>query len=296
MLGRRWRSLFQTRAGDRAVTAAQPTPDHDLDFTIIICTCNRPDMWPRALASALHQTHNRYEIVVVDDSSHHPVVVGNPTERSVRVMRSPQRLGFAGAINLGARHANGRRIALLDDDDEYEPDLLSRTHARIQAQPDRQFSWCSTVFVQYDGSGKPVREAIRGFPEDYETEEDLLLTTVSIGSGYGFTVSRQLFQELGGFDHQRYWAIADTEFMYRLIAAGHRPAIVSEPLMRVHKHDGPRMTDRRSYRNRARQCELLRTSYAGLIHQYPRLGAAIDKSIEQLTALAVAVESEEVRK
>jgi glycosyltransferase involved in cell wall biosynthesis len=264
-----------------------------MDFTIVIPTCNRPQMLPRALASALRQTHDRYEIVVVDDASDRPVAIENPGDPRVTLLRSSHRLGFAGAINFGAIHARGRWIAFLDDDDEYEPDLLRHTFARLQAMPHRQFSWCSTVIMHYDGDDRPVRESVRRFPGDYESEEELLSATVSVGSGYGFSVSREVFHNLGGFD-QSYWAIADTEFFFRLIAAGHRPAVVSEPVMRVHKHGGPRMTNQSSYRNRARQCELLRIKYADLIGQHPRLGEYIRTSIDKLTAMALAFESHQV--
>lgn len=289
MLGRAWRTAFERRGWGRN----KRSEPHGLDFTIVIPTCNRPQMLPRALGSALRQTHERYEIVVVDDCSDHPVVIENPSERPVTLVRSPRRLGFAGAINLGASHAKGDWIAFLDDDDEYEPDLLRHTHARLQAAPHRQFSWCSTVFIHYDVSGRPVWEEIRRFPPDYESEDELLSAAVCVGSGYGLAINREVFHELGGFDDQNYWAIADTEFFYRLIAAGYRPAVVAEPLMRVHKHGGPKMTDPGSYRNRARQCELLRIRYADLISQRPRLGAAIRASIDHLSGLAEALEAQQ---
>lgn len=293
MPGKWWRTRLPWREWGRDKNSPARDNRHGLDFTIIITTWNRPHMLPRALASALRQMHDSYEIVVVDDASDQPVVIEGPCERPVTLVRSPRRLGFAGAINLGASHARGGWLAFLDDDDEFEPDLLRETRARLQAAPDRQFSWCSTVFMHYDGQNRPVRETSRHFPEAYKNEEDLLLAAVSVGSGYGFTVDREVFRKLGGFDAQNYWAIADTEFFYRLIAAGCRPAVVAEPLMRVHKHGEAKMTGTSSYRNRARQCEQLRIKYAGLIGRYPRLGEAIRTSIDQLTALALAADAQQ---
>lgn len=271
--------------GSGANQAAAP------DFTVVITTCNRPHMLPRALASALRQTYDNFDIVVADDASDPPAVIGNTGRRKVTLVRSSNRLGFAGAINFGASHASGRWIAFLDDDDEYEPDLLRAIRARFEAMPQRQFCWASTIFTLYDELNRRGGETIRRFSADYETDEELILAAVSVGSGYGFTVERKIFHELGGFDAQNYWAIADTEFFYRLIAAGYRPTVVAEPLMRVHKHVGPRMTDAGSFRNRLRQCELLRTRYADLLGRHPRLAQAVQTSIERLTALALAAES-----
>jgi GT2 family glycosyltransferase len=296
MLSQLWQAGLRPWKAARRQSAPQAAHP-DLDFTIVITTCNRPLLLPRALASALRQSYDRYDVVVVDDCSDLPVVIEPPTGRTVTLFRTPRRLGFAGAINFGASRAKGRWIAFLDDDDEYEPELLRRTHERLgTAPPQRQFSWCTTVFVHYDGTDYPVRETVRSFPEKFESENELLMTTTSVGSGYGLAVNRKVFHDLGGFDERNFWAIADTEFFFRLIAAGYRPTVVSEPLMRVHRHGGPKMTDTTSYRNRARQCELLRDKYAGLIRQYPVLQERVSKSINELTALAVAAESQQALK
>jgi glycosyltransferase involved in cell wall biosynthesis len=252
-----------------------------LDFTVVIPTCNRPHMLRRALASALCQTYESFDIVVVDDASDQPVVVDDMGERRVTLLRSQRRLGAGGARNLGVTHARGNWIAFLDDDDEYEADFLRCTSARLQSAPHSRFSWCSLVLVHYDGHDYPVRESTLPYPEYYESENKLLATAVSIGSSFGFTVSREAFQTLGGFD-ESYPVMGDTELFFRLIAAGHRPVVVPQPLMRFHNHPEPRLTDQRSFSSRIQACERIRSRYTDVIGQYPGLGEHLSGALRAL--------------
>ena len=257
----------------------------DLDFSIVIPTRNRPRMLRRAVESALRQRHRSYEIIVVDDASDPPVSVDLGRHAVVSLVRCPSNVGVAAARNLGASHARGRWIALLDDDDEYEADFLSATQSRLRAAPEESFCWCSAVVVEYDQMDRVRGETARCFKEHYPTEQALLATTVSIGSGYGLTVRSRHFRDLGGFD-TTFKLVEDTDFLFRLLAAGVRPVVLSRPLVRIHNHRNPRLTDRTSNLERIRECERLHVQHAGLIARYPALGAYIRSSIDELSSQA----------
>jgi glycosyltransferase involved in cell wall biosynthesis len=100
--------------------------------SVIIPTLRRPAMLERAVRSVLAQTHTDFEIVIVIDG---PDEMTSPAamealDPRIRVVALKANVGLAEARNVGIRHAVGRYIALLDDDDEWLPEKLFYQHAK----------------------------------------------------------------------------------------------------------------------------------------------------------------------
>lgn len=94
-----------------------------MDVSVVIPTCNRPELATRAVRSALGQTHRDLEVIVVidgpDDATAHALgQIGDPR---LRVLALPVRGKAPNARNQGVNAATGRWVALLDDDDEWLP-------------------------------------------------------------------------------------------------------------------------------------------------------------------------------
>jgi glycosyltransferase involved in cell wall biosynthesis len=94
--------------------------------SVVIPTCNRPDLIKKAVQTVLVQTYQDFEIIIVDDGMkerakksideiHDPRIVYLQNEKS---------LGGGGARNVGIRAAKGEYVAFLDDDDEWLPEKL----------------------------------------------------------------------------------------------------------------------------------------------------------------------------
>ncbi|MGC1393766.1 MAG: glycosyltransferase family 2 protein, partial [Coleofasciculaceae cyanobacterium] len=92
-------------------------------LSIIIPTHNRPQLLVHAVNSALEQTINDLEVIVVDDASTEPVNL--PDHPRLRVIRLTKSHGGAGARNVGTKEANGRWIMYLDDDDRLLPQMAA---------------------------------------------------------------------------------------------------------------------------------------------------------------------------
>src|SRR2546428_4652348 len=92
-----------------------------------------------ALESVFAQTYRDYEVICVNDGS----TDGSPAvlrEYGTRVTVVQQaNAGQGAARNTGARHAAGRYIAFLDQDDRWYPHKLEHQVAVLEAGPDAAF-------------------------------------------------------------------------------------------------------------------------------------------------------------
>lgn len=94
--------------------------------SIVIPTLNRPHLVVRAVRSALAQTLDAIEVIIVVDGPDEATIqaLGAIEDPRLRVKPLSRNLGSAEARNQGVEAARGRWIAFLDDDDEWMPGKL----------------------------------------------------------------------------------------------------------------------------------------------------------------------------
>jgi hypothetical protein len=117
-------------AGRDRVTPPIPSLNVPL-VSVVIPTKDRPHLLREAVDSALAQTEEDLEVVVVDDGSRTPVTV--PADRRVRLVRHGEGRGNAAARNTGLAEARGRWLTCLDDDDVLTPRHLEVAFAALAA-------------------------------------------------------------------------------------------------------------------------------------------------------------------
>jgi glycosyltransferase involved in cell wall biosynthesis len=96
--------------------------------SIIIPTYNRAGFIVQAIESCLRQTYKGIEVLVVDDNSQDGTrqTVESYKDPRVKYFFHDKNLGVEAARNTGLRNARGSYIALLDSDDEWAPEKVSR--------------------------------------------------------------------------------------------------------------------------------------------------------------------------
>jgi glycosyltransferase involved in cell wall biosynthesis len=127
---------------------------------VVLPTFNRAAEVVAAVETALAQTFQDYEVVVVDDGSADDTLARlqprAARDRRVRVHAAPHR-GVAAARNTAVNlPGDYEYVAFLDADDRWEADHLERSVALMDSEPD--VSLVSGVFVTEDLTGSWTAE------------------------------------------------------------------------------------------------------------------------------------------
>lgn len=95
-------------------------------ISVIMATYNRADTLQRAIDSVTQQSHDDWELIIVDDGSTDatPEVLEAVTDPRIRIYRHPHNRGMHAAKNTGLDHIRGEWFTTLDSDDEMMPEAL----------------------------------------------------------------------------------------------------------------------------------------------------------------------------
>lgn len=234
-------------------------------LSIIIPTYNRPHLLPRAVKSALAQTVEDIEVIVVDDASNEPVNL--PAHPQLKIIRLPKNGGTAAARNFGAKAARGRWMTYLDDDDELLPHMaeVSLEALAHTTLPKPVAVLSSLEVVNQDGKFLSQRippTLLRGahfFLEEIESG-------MSFFSKQTLVVEREIFLSIGGYD-ESFTSRVHTEMFLRLNPVC---SILGLPTVsyRLYVHDGPRISRDPSLRQV--NFERLIDKHKSLLLQHPK--------------------------
>ncbi len=230
--------------------------------SVVILVYNGEQYLRSALDSVFAQTFQDFEIVCVDDGS---------TDRSLavisefgkRVMVVQQRnAGQGAARNAGVRHASGRYVAFLDQDDRWYPAKLERQVQVLENEPEVVLVYCNSDRMDAEGNlvGTGVTLAERkkalASPLGRLSGEGLILPS-------SMMVRRCVFEQIGGFDTELR-GFEDFDLSARLRQHG-RFVFLEEPGMcyRVHQEGFSRSGGLAVVRSRERFLLRMQALYAG---------------------------------
>jgi glycosyltransferase involved in cell wall biosynthesis len=192
----------------------------------------------RGVSSALEQSFDNVELIVVNDGS---------TDRSLEILQQVKdhRLriidhsnrGVGAARNRGLEESSGEYLAFLDTDDSWHPNCLEILHDKLKSYPSAKLAYCGWQNIGLPGGrGEPY------IPPEYEGPEKWeKLLRACPWPIHAALVRREVVFEAGCFKEGL--AHAEDYRLWLNIAASGFIVRVPEVLAYYHFHGGIQATD-----------------------------------------------------
>lgn len=215
-------SLFSEVLYNRRMQPEKP------QISVVIPNFNGAPCLKGCIEALSRQTCAPFELIVVDNGSRDSSVeIVRRLAPESRILLRERNLGFAAAVNEGARTARGEWVAVLNNDTEADPEWLAECVAAIRRHPDASFLACcildyrerSTVYSAGDcflRAGLGYRRG-QGLPfgSGYAAE-----IPVFSACGCAALYRREIFDAHLGYDERFFAYLEDVDLGLRMQAAG----------------------------------------------------------------------------
>ena len=171
-------------------------------FSVVVPLYNKEKYIEATISSALQQTFEDFEIIIVDDGStdeSYQKVLAFKDPRII-ILRQENK-GVSEARNSGIKRAKSQYLALLDADDLWRPNHLNELYKSIQQYPEADL-YCNNYDINYNS--KIIRPASHSF--NYENTpfliENFFTSSMSHPVTYpsGSCIKKETLLKLGLFN------------------------------------------------------------------------------------------------
>lgn len=219
--------------------------------SIIIPTTDHISLLKQCLTSIeAHTRYPSYEVVLVDSGSQAKETLDYYAElknqQDIHILYNKKNFNFSGALNLGARHAQGEIFLFLNNDTEIiEPGWLTEL-VRWADRPEVGVVGGKLLFpngtIQHAGIVFGLEghaSHVFGGEEEGQTgafgSVDWYRNYMAVTAAC-MAIRRDVFEEIGGFDEDYLLVFSDIELCLRAYQAGYR--LVYTPYTRLIHHEG----------------------------------------------------------
>lgn len=220
-----------------------------INVSVIIVNYNTHKLLEQCLSSIFQQTRGcNYEVIVVDNNSSddsHSVASLFP----VKWIQSPENLGFGKANNLGVQHASGEYLFFLNSDTILTNDAISEFYDFAINNRGIKFGAIGCRLTGTDGNYTMSFGQFPSIRFEWEyllgklrknsesTDDKESAKEVDFVTGADLFISKQLFDEIGGFDPNIFMYYEETDLQYRLNKKGYRQFVIPGPSI-IHLEGG----------------------------------------------------------
>jgi glycosyltransferase involved in cell wall biosynthesis len=237
-----------------------------LKISVVTPTFNGIATLRETIESVLAQDCTNWEHIVID---------GGSADGTVDLLRTYPHLqwvsekdqGHYHAMNKGIERASGNIVAILNGDDYYRRDALSKVAGAFRTHPEWDALFTDVIYV--DGEGREIfrREEARF---DYDV---LRFGSVCYVIHPTLFVKKNTYDRLGAYRYDKFLNCCDVDFILRLGQNGCRVGHIPQPLVRYRMHEHGQSADRRVALNTQRE-------YLSLRHEHGAPTGAPGKILE----------------
>jgi glycosyltransferase involved in cell wall biosynthesis len=245
-------------------------------ITVVIPTRNRPELLVRAVRSAIIQTYDSIEVVVVIDGPDQASVeaLSGVGDARLRFIELKQSGGGNPARNIGVSAAKGDWVALLDDDDEWLPDKLLR---QVEILRESEFDPRVVVSCRFV-TRSPAKDVVwpRRLPGAEDTVGDYIFDYQSLFDGEAALKTSTLLLSKQILEDTRFSTSVkkhqEIDFLLRASASGPLRLRFAREVLAIWNVDTarPSINNERNWRRsldwvRSHRQNLTRRAYAGFL-------------------------------
>lgn len=197
-------------------------------ISVVVLNYNGRRYLKKCISSLSVQSYGDFEVIVVDNGSTDGSVEYLKTHfPQVKIVRNKSNLGFAGGINVGIEHAEGKYILTLNNDTQADMNFVERLAEAMDS--DEAVGMCASKMLFPDGRINSTGICLsrsgaawdRGMFEpdegQYEELEDVF------GPCAGAALYRkEMLDEIGLFDEDFFLYMEDVDLAFRARLAGWR--------------------------------------------------------------------------
>ncbi|WP_445487018.1 glycosyltransferase [Niallia sp. 03133] len=213
-----------------------------------------------AIESALNQTYENIEIVLVDDGSTKFREKIKPYKNDIVYLKKTNG-GTATALNHGIQNATGEYIAWLSSDDYFMPDKISN---QLSFMLENELD---ASFTNYDIIDKYNNVIIpwhcKRFSNINEVYMDFLTTNVI--NGCTVVIKKSVFEEIGLFN-EVFKYTHDYEMWFRLLTKGYQIHYLDKVLTKFRTHEESGTS--KYHQEMLKEMKIIEIHYQPLLIQY----------------------------
>lgn len=182
-------------------------------ISVIIPTYNSADYISKAVDSVLNQTHQDFEIIIIDDGSTDNTQQVIESYNDNRIIYIKQKnAGPAEARNNGLKRAKGEYVAFLDADDKWVPDKLQLQIEAFKLNPSVSMVYSKLEILNKNNETDEIH-SFKNYPNNLELLKYLVFNHIAIVPAV--MIKKSYIDQVGFFNPELYTG-EDWDFWLRL--------------------------------------------------------------------------------